>query len=664
MTAKNPFSDDTAPLTSGVEEWNRTLAAFDVEEVHAAEEQILTNALNSAGLKVEEGERLPASELLLLRAPRAGFGKTHLLSRVFSKAPKNSSVYSIPLDSAAAGWPTVLRGFVNHLTEVDGGRHGISLSRRLIGNLLANLIDRGEIKAAHGKSAVPALREHAETIFAREDENNPVIRWFVSNFSALRPILVRELGQVCNLTEARAEFWFDVLRGFDLPDSGSRAAARMRAMFLPENEATLVAARERVMELCGISRLLGPVAVVFDPMDGLYSEPDAALKVTGMAEELRELSKGIFLVMSMNQDVWESAFEGQLSSAIEDRLTSRIVELKSVPRQALEAILRRRCAATGSSEEETSDLLERAEATILISDSPRTALRHAKHWWDQPSSSKDDDDESDDGGTESFLVSPVNGNGNGNGRPIGGGFGAFLGAEVVKNDPEPSDDSTPSPFQISRESSDSRNPLKDSVAGESFSPFVSKAVFDLETDAAKEPPALRRFREIQRDVALRNEDVGIDGDSLRQIVWLTGNASPLVEVSEMNLNGSTHPRTADAVTRWKFPDTEIVFSFRSLGEDPGNTWSRLANFVESRNGDAPSKVVVFEENEGSQNAPDFPWLDIINIDGASRATLAATATVLAESASSTEAIDEAFRQIAPELDGFWRRLTRPLEQKA
>ncbi|MEM0895480.1 MAG: hypothetical protein AAGJ79_01250 [Verrucomicrobiota bacterium] len=656
MTASNPFSDDTAPLTTGVEEWNQTLAAIDVESVHAAEGQILTNALNRTGAKREEDTPAPVSELFLLRSPRAGFGKTHLLSRVFSRAPRNTSVFPTSLNSTVVGWPTVLRGLVNHLTEVDDGRHGALVSRRLIGNLLGNLIDRGEIQAAHGKSAVPALREHAETVFSRENENNPVIRWFVSNFSALRPILVRELGRVCHLTEVRAEFWLDVLRGFDLPDSGSRTAARLRAMFLPENEATLVAARERVMELCEISRLLGPVAVVFDPMDGLYGEPEAARKVATIAEELRELSKGLLVVMSMNQDVWETAFDGRLSSANADRLTSSMIDLKPVSRESLEILLRRRSLAAGSNEEETKDLLDRAEATILISDSPRTALRHAKHWWDQPSSPTDDDD---DGGAESFLVSPVNGNGNG--RPHGGGFGAFLDAEVVKESAPGSDDPAVSPFQTLRDPDETEN-----IAKETFSPFANKAVFNLETNPAEIPPALRRFREIQREVSLRNENIAVDGKSLRQIVWLTGQTSPLVEVSEMNLNGSTHPRTADAVTRWKFPDTEIVFSFRSLDEDPGEngTWSRLAQFVESRNGDAPSKVVVFEEDGGSRSVPDFPWLDVVNIDSASRATLVATATVLAESASSNEAMDESFRQIAPELDGFWRRLTRPLEEKA
>ncbi len=676
----NPFDEDAAPLTQNLAVWRDRLAAYDVGEIHADAEVELKEAFDRALKSVEDEEEKPESQLILLRAPRAGYGKTHLLARIASNAPRHSIFFPVEFRAGAASWPAVHQGFVHHLTEAEEGRVGISLSRRLMGELLARLVERGDVVSKHSKSAVPILRAEAERIFVKEADANLLIRWFVSNFSALRPLLVRELGRAADLTEARAEFWLDVMRGLDMPGADTRRAARLRALFLPENEATSIAARERVLEICAIARVLAPVAVIADDLDVLYGDTETAFRVASLVEEMRELAPGIILILSMNRDVWESAFGGSLPSALEDRFTAHAIDLEPLTRNQLEAVVRRRCAASGESEKEIDLLMQRAEAAITIADSPRSAIRHARHWW-EPAAGPErvEAADEDEGEPDSFLLEPAFDDKSAEEtEPVEEEPEMFVippEREEDETEPvqrsgkpwrevvEPERKTAPRPWSHDlsdiNETADESSTASESGGGGSFVPFSMSSQDSFSADPLKNPPAVRRFRELQGELLASPEPIDMDAETLRQIIRLTGQASPLVEVSEVNLNGSTHPRTADSVTRWTFPENEIVFSFRSLSGDAEESWARLSQFMESRNGSAPSKVVVFTDGE-MEDKPDYERLDVIDLDAKAKATLMAAGVVLAESSSSTEAFNEAFQQIAPELDTFWRRLTRPL----
>jgi hypothetical protein len=103
----------------------------------------------------------------------------------------------------------------------------------------------------------------------------------------------------------------------------------------------------RLEALLGLLALLGRVVLVADNLDGFSSDESAALKFAAFLGALRQSVGRLDVILSLNQDIWESAFVPRLSGGLSDRLTEVVIELKPLADDEMLDLLEARVPGLG-----------------------------------------------------------------------------------------------------------------------------------------------------------------------------------------------------------------------------------------------------------------------------------------------------------------------------
>ncbi len=297
-----PFSNDI------VASWRE--ASTDEEHVVPMHEGALTDLRT---LAVE-------GRVILLNAPRAGLGKTHLLGRVAEAMRNDAIVVALPWSSAEGlAWEGTGRGLLNDLYR--NGSNPSSLEKVCSGvcaTLLRRLIQVGRIPSTDPAQALRVLAQDPMDLFRENGPAKVIGDWFRRHFDQLRKPMA-EIAALDNQDEVEA--WL-VAMFEHLAKPGLPTLAVMLRLIEQEASAQV----PRFLKLATIWR---PLVLVADHLDGLYRDPQAGQTVARMILELTGLGS-VRLVLSMNQDLWDTTFGRNLPSAFEDRLTARSLSLRGL----------------------------------------------------------------------------------------------------------------------------------------------------------------------------------------------------------------------------------------------------------------------------------------------------------------------------------------------
>jgi hypothetical protein len=286
---------------------------------------------------------------VLLRAPRAGHGKTHLLSRIQHQL--GASHEFVPLHAsfgcridAASVMDDTLRRLVRQL-PASGGLTVLDLiTRRLFASALQPLVASGEVPCQDREGALSALRNRPIETFDFHHPNAVTAHWAQENFEVLGQRLSTELSQRCNLPVSGISFWVNALFHF--------AAAPLensnRVRILAESVHTgLGMEMERLEALLGLVTQLMRVVLVADDLEGFSADETAALRLAAFLGSLRQSVERLDVILSLNQDIWQSAFVPRLSGGLADRLSEVVVELEPLTEPEMEALLNSRVPGLG-----------------------------------------------------------------------------------------------------------------------------------------------------------------------------------------------------------------------------------------------------------------------------------------------------------------------------
>ncbi len=287
---------------------------------------------------------------ILLRAPRAGHGKTHLLSRIQHQL--GASYEFIPLHAsfgsridAASVTDDTLRRLVRQL-PASGGLTVLDLvARRLFASALQPLVASGEVPCQDREGALTALRARPIETFDFHHPNAATAHWARENFEVLGQRLSLELAQRADLPVSDVAFWVEALFRF--------AAAPLdhssRVRILTENvHGASGEAMERLVALLGLLTLLMRVVLVADDLEGFSTDDNAALKLAAFLGALRQAVERLDVILSLNQDIWQSAFLPRLSGGLADRLSEVVVELEPLTEVEMAALLDSRVPGLGN----------------------------------------------------------------------------------------------------------------------------------------------------------------------------------------------------------------------------------------------------------------------------------------------------------------------------
>lgn len=287
---------------------------------------------------------------ILLRAARAGHGKTHLLSRI--QHQMGATHEFIPLHAsfgcridAGSVIDDTLRCLVRQL-PASGGLCVLDLvTRRLFASALQPLVGSGEVPCQDREGALAALRMRPVETFDFHHPNAVTAHWARENFEVLGQRLSQELAQRGGMPVREVAFWVNALFRFAAAPLDHSNRVSLLAETVHQGSGGEM---ERLEALLGLVSQLMRVVLVADDLEGFSSDETAALRFAAFLGTLRQSVDRLDVILSLNLDIWESAFVPRLSGGLADRLAEVVVELEPLKEAEMSALLDSRVPGLGA----------------------------------------------------------------------------------------------------------------------------------------------------------------------------------------------------------------------------------------------------------------------------------------------------------------------------
>ena len=289
---------------------------------------------------------------ILLRAPRAGHGKTHLLSRIqHHLAPGHEFIPLHPASGCRIDAPSVIDDALRRLGRplpAAGGLCGLDLIvRRLYSLALQPLVSSGEVPCIDRDGALASLRNRPLETFDFHHPSAVTAHWIRDNFEVLGPRLALELSNLTGIAPRAVGFWVDALFHFAVTPIDVPGRVDALALTVFSSGSGDGVAMERLSALLALLSLLMRVVLVADDLEGFSADETAALRLAAFIGSLRHTAERLDVVLSLNRDIWESAFIPRLSGGLADRLSEVVVELEPLTDDQIVALLESRAPGLG-----------------------------------------------------------------------------------------------------------------------------------------------------------------------------------------------------------------------------------------------------------------------------------------------------------------------------
>uniref|UniRef100_UPI0037830407 hypothetical protein n=1 Tax=Prosthecobacter sp. TaxID=1965333 RepID=UPI0037830407 len=371
----NPFADDVCAGPFGVEE-NRSVPGLNSDILGQ-----LTTTIDERQASVGRAGGQP---LLLLTAPRAGYGKTHLLGRLAAAA--GGQVVLVPLafrlEDEIGISAVAVRG-LESMARAETSREGWTKLREacagVCASLVRRLIESGALPCANADQALRVLNGDPMDVFDESGGARLIGEWVRRHEAQLRKPMTEQAMKRVPAIPAALESWVHAMLNHALDGGMSKMAVLRMLAADTTNEGPVTWLR-----LLGLWR---PVVLLVDHLDAYYRNPEAGLRIASLLLDMSEMD-GVHVVLSLNQDVWQATFGHHLPSAMEDRLTASQMLLRGIGENEAATMLRMRLDHAGVKGDELCDFESFVDVKRyflgrpLGSVSARTFLRHAAKQWD------------------------------------------------------------------------------------------------------------------------------------------------------------------------------------------------------------------------------------------------------------------------------------------
>ena len=312
-----------------------------VPEINEEALDRLTNILTSSGEEM--------GKVVLLRSPRAGYGKTLLLQAAHNRLSKSFRFLAVePSGGGRLDGEVVLESVLRQLLEVLPASGGLTeldlLARRLFAMGLKPLLISGEIPSHDREGALFAIENRPVETFDFHHQQAATAHWTQANFEVLGPRLASELSEISGCGLRGCAYWVDLLFRYATtsPEKVERSRLLSDCVFSDMAGQAKSVAEEQLQSLLALLSLIEPVVLVFDETEGLSNQPEAGLRTAAFVVQLRQACPALTVILSVNEDVWETGLSPLMPGGLEDRLTEFEVRLSELPRNEAESLLRSR----------------------------------------------------------------------------------------------------------------------------------------------------------------------------------------------------------------------------------------------------------------------------------------------------------------------------------
>ncbi len=299
----------------------------------------------AATAQLEEELRVPVDSPgrgILLRSPRAGYGKTHLIDHVGRRLSSGHEFIPLrPLDGKQVNARAAVEDALRRLTRqlpAGGGLTALDLNaRKILAHGLEPLVVSGEVPCQDREAAVQALKQRPVETFDFHHPQAVTAHWTRENFEVLGPRLALEVSRTTGCSLNQVAYWLAALFRFAVaaPEHPGRAGTLLQS-------AVDDADAERFGTLLALLSRFSRIVLVVDDLEGVHGSPESARQVAGFLATVRQEAPRVDIVVSINDDVWDSAFVPALSGGLLDRLSESTIRLDGLSRAELIALLESR----------------------------------------------------------------------------------------------------------------------------------------------------------------------------------------------------------------------------------------------------------------------------------------------------------------------------------
>ena len=714
----NPFKADIfpdgLPLTEGA------------SLVHASELEGLLTLLEEHVARTPE--QAQEGNVILLKAPRAGYGKSHLLAALQLRLAESTHVLAPVFDlEHEFRWMPFFWESIGSFHQAPVGTAGLTkldqLTRQLFGLLNAELIREKRVPCSNPEAAIHALLQRSLELFDLNDPRQAVGKWFAEHFERLLPVTSHVLAKFSGITQESATVWLralcaytqgvpegDVIRfehfrwAIQHANGGGVMAGGMNILTAPTLDESFF--KDRLVEFLRLASMARPMLLIFDHLDVVHGHAGQTMRVASVITEFRRLLPRALIVLSVNQDLWAGSFQKFLPSALEDRLNGGLIDLKEINAQQGQSLLADRLKAAGIPEADASQFIAAIQLPHWFArepgrfSAPRTLLRHAARAWEHwikrslqqppaapaetpkpaapPASAAAAPVQPPAAKSESFVIIPQEAEAapedSGeqlpmfqSGLPMGGNGTSFQQLKVMLEK-----------LRLERIAS-GKPPLpmeSGTILREAQTPEPAEEAAPTAPEAPKTDAALvdEQFHQLKQRL-LGAKPLRVDQDLLCHLIGVGGKRLAVVKASHIPLPASNGP----GAMLWQTPDGEILFGTEA--HEDRTYWQALLAYARQRFAAGTPNRTHLTIFSASQEPVDLQWwmpaedaasalnryVDVVSLDPEALATLYA-ADELIHAAEHTESSpvtpDEVFAAVSPYLETFWRRLTRVLKAES
>lgn len=321
--------------------------------------------------------------VVLLRAPRAGFGKTSVLQRLAGEFEESHHFVRVSLvggrtTDAAHVLEYVLQALCQVIPDSTTLTKLDLLARKLLALGLEPLVSSGEVPCQDREGALVALREQPTETFDFHHDRAVTAHWTKSNFEILGPRLAAELARISGASLRESSYWVELLFRFSTtaPDNVERARLLFETVFRGDlqNQSDSAAA-ERLHGLLALFGTITSFVLIVDDTEGLSTHPPDALALASFLTNLSQCCPGTLVLLSVNNDIWESAFVPLLPGGLADRLTEYDVVLSPLTEEEARELV---CARAGERADEVLEKMEWGSGDLYA----RQVLKAASDAWE------------------------------------------------------------------------------------------------------------------------------------------------------------------------------------------------------------------------------------------------------------------------------------------
>jgi hypothetical protein len=374
----NPFAD---------------LIVTEPRRVDATVESVNQDAVNTVVgrfTKIAEQESQTRPSILLVTSPEPGFGKSHLIGRVFRALEKKAFlIYLRAFQDPETRWCNILEKTAGELdlperadavaclpgelTQLD------ALARQLFSRCFCGAVDSTKLGSEALVDWATRFRDHPVRIFDRPD----VRSGFISTFEVFLPFYAEALRASTKPLRNNAESWLSVLFHYTFAEPNARERQLsldwLRGLPLDLKEAEAIGLRladnvplelppaerdeicfRRLSDLCCLSLSYRPFLFCFDQTE-LYAQSNGLAHSLGtvLSRLRRELSNHLTLVTG-NQDVWNSKVFPEFERADQDVIDHQLIRLRGVRKGEAKALIANRCRLFSIDEKQIQELVDNA----------------------------------------------------------------------------------------------------------------------------------------------------------------------------------------------------------------------------------------------------------------------------------------------------------------